>query len=98
MRRTAVLAVAGAALLLCGGCASVPSAAPAAKWSAVPHAERYPFSEIEKVYDTVLTSMLPRYFGDDHDLARQHQKPMEEDAACNDPADGGQRGPPVILL
>lgn len=71
-------ALAGIALLVFGGCASTSQVAPPGNWSAAPHDDRYPFSEIEKVYETVLTTMLPRYFGDDRALANQHQKKMEE--------------------
>ena len=64
-------------LVLLSGCASVGPTASSGKWSEAQHDERYPFSEIEKVYETVLTTMLPRYFGDDHALAKQHQEKME---------------------
>jgi hypothetical protein len=66
-----------AASLLVGGCAATPREVTEGRWSEASHDDRYPYSEIEKIYDTVLTTMLPRYFGDDLELGRKHQQALE---------------------
>lgn len=66
-------------LVLALGLCGCSSTGPIAGQNPVPISdERYPYSEIEKVYETVLKAMLPRYFGDDLELAKAHQGKMEQ--------------------
>jgi hypothetical protein len=43
-----------------------------------PLPDNYPYSEIERIYDTTLTAMADQFFKSDPDAAAKHRKPMEE--------------------
>ena len=72
-------------LLFLAGCATGPTPPHASPDSQATSDARYPFSEIERVYDTVLSEMTEKYFAGHPELGKKHTIRMREYIAAEYP-------------